>query len=151
MTSEKEDLPSAVVVSAEGSFPKTVSGPEATRIFTEFLAEVTRDCAAAGATMIGHVKANIRSEGEMMSISSTTEDGNVRKRSVFEKDVKGYRMTVNVIVYGIDENTITRMIKKREIMLGTVKMEISSETQCNDPECDDPDCGDPAHRIIRIE
>lgn len=150
MTAVKEEIPAAVASTITGEFDPPKEQGDANSLFSEFLSEVTRDCHMASALMIGHVKANIRSGKEMLSISSTTEDGNVRSRSVFSLPVSIYEMTLNVIVYGIDAAVITKIITKRAESLGTHKLEMISESGCQDPECNDPDCTDTKHRIIRI-
>jgi len=150
MTSVKEDLPSAVAANIKGTFAKETKAPDAETMFAGFMSETVRDCVRAGAAMIGHVKANIRSGNEFLSISSTTDDGNVRNRKGFSSDVKDYEMTVNVIVYGIDEVMISKILETRRRDLGKNSMTIYSDTGCKDPECEDPDCIDRAHRLIKI-
>jgi hypothetical protein len=100
--------------------------------------------------MIGHIKANVRSGEEMLSISSTNDKGDVRARTAFSNDVDRYEMTVNVIVYGVNEETISAILEKRRADLGENTMTIFSDTGCKDPECADPDCADRAHRVIKI-
>ena len=150
MTSIREDLPSAVAADIEGSFPGKITASDANSIFMTFLSAVARDCLGAGAVMIGHIKANIRSGGEMLSISSTNDRGDVRARSSFSAAVERYSMTVNVIVYGVGETMISAILETRRKALGKNKMTVLSDTGCKDPECGDPDCADKAHRIIRI-
>ena len=151
MTSERDDLPAAVAADINGTFKKTISCDEANNTFIDFLSNVTKDCAAAGAVMIGHVKANVRSGNEMLAINSTTEDGHVRIRSQFSSDVSEYTMTINVIVYGVVEKRISEILDKRRSTLGMNKMKIYSDTGCTDPKCSDPECVDNAHRIIKLE
>ena len=151
MTAEREDLPSAVAADIKGDFRPPLTADEANLRFTGFLADVTRDCAKAGAVMIGHVKANARSGKEMLSMNSTTEDGNVRTRSKFTSDVKEYTMTINVIIYGITEEIISQILDRRCTILGRNSIKVYSDTGCKDPKCNDPACKLDAHRIIKLE
>jgi hypothetical protein len=100
--------------------------------------------------MVGHIKANVRSGDGMLSISSTNDRGDVRTRMAFSDPVDGYGMTVNVIVYGIDERTVSGILETRRAGLGENTMMIHSDTGCKDPACGDPYCADKAHRLIRI-
>jgi hypothetical protein len=145
----REDIPAAVAADANGVFIPKRRADEANHIFTEFLSYVTKDCVESGAVMIGHIKANVRSGDEMLSISSTTGDGNVRARLSFLSDVGEFDMTLNVIVYGIGERTISGIIADRGRMLGIYDM-CAVPHGCPDPECSDPECADHA-RIIRPE
>ena len=151
MTAVKEDQPAVVAADINGKFKQTLICNDANDRFIEFLSNVTKDCAAAGAIMIGHVKANVRSGDEMLAINSTTADGHVRIRSQFSSDVTEYSMTINVIVYGVAEKNISEMLNTRRSTLGINKMKIYSDTGCTDPKCEDPACVADAHRIIKLE
>jgi len=151
MTSVKDDLPAAVAADIKGSLPEMMQAPDANSVFAGFLSAVAKDCLNAGAAMIGHIKANVRSGEEMLSISSTNDKGDVRTRTSFSDNVDVYEMTVNVIVYGVDEKTISKILETRRADLGDNTMTIFSDTGCKDPECGDPDCADKAHRLIRID
>lgn len=152
MTSDENFIPTAIAVTANGSFEEAVSAEHANTIFSEMIRNTALDCVKAGSQMIGHIKANVRSGPELLSMSSTTDDGNVRMRSVFTGKVKDHSMTVNVIVYGVDRHTVAdisvRNIKKA---VGNISITVHSEIGCEDPECTDPMCQDAGHRrIIRI-
>ena len=151
MTAIREDLPAAVAADINGKFKSALSSDLANDVFMEFLSYVTKDCAAAGALMIGHVKANVRSGNEMLAINSTTMDGHVRIRSQFSSDVSEYTMTINVIVYGVVEKKISEILNARRSVLGKNKMKIYSDTGCTDPKCEDPACIADAHRVIKLE
>jgi hypothetical protein len=117
------------------------------------LSSIAKDCVTAGSTMIGHIKANVRSGDQMLSMSSTTDDGNVRCRFLFSGDVKEYSMTVNVIVYGIERRrTAEILVSNVRKALKDVTIEVHSEVGCEDPECNDPMCQRDEHkRVITIE
>ena len=152
MTEDAEMIPSAIAASAEGSLPSEMSADDANRLFSQMLSDVARDCVKAGSWMIGHIKANVRSGNELLSISSTTDDGNVRIRSRFLNSVKDYSMTVNVIVYGVERHIVAEiLISNVKKALGGIGMTVHSEIGCEDPECSDPACSDKDHRrIIKI-
>jgi hypothetical protein len=153
MTSDEEFIPSAIAATASGSFRPPMNAGDANELFSSMLRSVAVDCVKAGAWMIGHIKANIRSGDGFLSISSTTDDGNVRARSVLTDDVKEYSMTVNVIVYGIDRRKAAEiLIANVRMMLGDVRTEVHSEVGCEDPDCGDPMCQDKDHkRVITID
>jgi len=153
MTTDEEFIPSAIAATISGSFPSIKEADEANNIFTRFLSDITLDCVKAGSWMIGHIKANVRSNNELLSMSSTTDDGNVRIRYKFSGNVKDYSMTVNVIVYGIERYKAAEiLVLNVKRSLGNADTEIHSEVGCEDPECNDPLCRDKDHkRIINIE
>jgi hypothetical protein len=152
LTSDQEFIPSAIAATLSGSFPSTVNADDANGLFSKLLSKVTIGCAEAGAWMIGHIKANIRSGEGFLSISSTTDDGNVRMRSAFTGPVKDYSMTVNVIVYGIDRQTTAEiLVSDVKEMLACENAVVHSQIGCEDPDCGDPMCRDEDHkRVITI-
>ena len=152
MTSDQEFIPSAIAATLSGSFSPPLSADNANEIFSKFLSKVTTDCAEAGAWMIGHIKANVRSGDGFLSISSTTDDGNVRRRLSFTDTVKEYSMTVNVIVYGIDRQTTAKiLVSDVKEMLPCDDVVVHSEIGCEDPDCEDPMCRNEDHkRVIDI-
>ena len=152
MTSDREFIPSAIAATASGSFSDPANADEANSSFTKFLSRVALGCVAAGSTMIGHIKANVRSGDELLSMSCTTDDGNVRLRYKFSKTVAKYTMTVNVIVYGIDKRRTAEILVSNLRSLGVAGLEVHSEVGCEDPSCDDPLCQRDEHvRVINIE
>ena len=148
MTTVEEDLPGTVAATITGIM--NASAEDAGNKFKEFLSQVTRGCSEAGALMIGHVKANVRSGDDMMSFNSTTDDGKVRVRTELSEPVREYEMTINVIVYGLKENVISQVMMSKIPILGEPKVKIYSDTGCTDPKCSDPDCADQKHRVINI-
>jgi len=152
MTSDQEFIPSAIAATLSGSFSAPMSADDANGLFSKFLSKVTTDCAEAGAWMIGHIKANVRSGEGFLSISSTTDDGNVRMRLSFTGPVKEYSMTVNVIVYGVDRQTTAKiLVSDVKGMLACDNIVVHSEIGCEDPECEDPMCRNEDHkRVITI-
>ena len=152
MTADKEFIPSAIAATVTGSFPSAISADDANDMFSLLLHDVTIGCVEAGSWMIGHIKANVRSGNELLSVSCTTDNGNVRRRYVFAGSVKGYSMTVNVIVYGIERHrTAEILVLNVKKVLGDVHIEVHSEVGCEDPKCEDPMCQDKDHkRVIDI-
>ena len=150
MTTVKEDLPGTVAATISGNM-NNASADNAGSKFKDFLSEVTKGCADAGALMIGHVKANVKTIDEIMSLNSTTGDGKVRTRTEFTKPVGKYEMTINVIVYGLKENEISKVLMSKIPILGNVNVKIFSDTGCTDPNCSDKDCEDQKHRLITIK
>ncbi|MDR0198568.1 MAG: hypothetical protein LBI08_02360, partial [Methanomassiliicoccaceae archaeon] len=131
MTSDAEFIPAAIAATAEGSLTETTNAERANAIFSNMLRDVALGCVKAGSAMIGHIKANIRSGDELLSISSTTDDGNVRPRYVFTKDVLRYSMTVNVIVYGLERYRVAEiLVSNVKRILGDIAIEVHSEVGC---------------------
>ena len=151
MTDEEELIPTAIAADAYGSVG-SMPADAANSMFKEFIGSVTRGCVKAGSKMIGHIKANVRSGGELLSMSSTTDDGNVRCRSLLANEVNDYSLTVNVIVYGLDRRTAARILAENaERILTDVKIKIYSESGCEEPDCGDPMCSNKDHkRVIDI-
>jgi len=152
VTSDAEFIPAAIAATATGSFASLMKADGANALFGKMLRGIAVGCVNAGSAMIGHIKANVRANDEFLSMSSTTDDGNVRFRYRFTKDVKDYTMTVNVIVYGIERHKAAEiLVSNMKGTLGNVNVEIHSEIGCEDPECGDPMCQRDEHkRIITI-
>ncbi|MDR0791351.1 MAG: hypothetical protein LBE47_02300 [Methanomassiliicoccaceae archaeon] len=152
MTDDIEFIPAAIAATAEGSLRSATSAKDANELFSSMLRDITLDCVKAGSWMIGHIKANVRSCDDLLSMSSTTDDGNVRCRCVLTNDIKEYSMTVNVIVYGLERHSVAEiLVSNVRRVLGNVDIEVHSEVGCEDPKCKDPLCQDTDHkRIIDI-
>ena len=152
MTADTEFIPSAIAATASGSLEPAMNADGANELFSSLLRNVAVECVGAGAWMIGHIKANIRSGNELLSISCTTDDGNVRRRYSFAGTVKDYSMTVNVIVYGIERHrTAEILVSNMQRMFGRTDIKVHSEVGCEDPGCSDPMCQDADHkRVIEI-
>ncbi len=150
MTSDPEFIPTIAVVRISGDLGG-MSADDANKVFIGVISEIAKGCAAAGAAAIGHIKANFNSGDELLSLSCTTENGNVRSKSVFANKVGDYTSIVNVIVYGIEYDV---MCSVTERAIGTIpgRKDVSfiDSDSCADPNCHDPDCKDPAHRIVTI-
>ncbi|MDR2866440.1 MAG: hypothetical protein LBV13_03440 [Methanomassiliicoccaceae archaeon] len=152
MTDDEEFIPSAIAATAAGSLRTVTDADDANALFMGMLKNVTVDCVKEGSWMIGHIKANVRSSDEMLSMSSTTDDGNVRCRSSFTVPVKDYSITVNVIVYGVERHRAAGiLVSDMRAALGDIDITVHSEVGCEDPGCSDPACQDKDHeRIITI-
>jgi len=153
VTEDAEFIPAAIAATAAGSLEGSMTAEQANKLFSGLLRDVTIDCVKAGSWMIGHIKSNIRSENEFLSISSTTDDGNVRVRYAFTGDVKEYSMTLNVIVYGVERHEVAEiLVRNVKRVLGNIDITVHSEVGCEDPGCKDPMCQDKDHkRIINID
>lgn len=101
MTRDESMIPSIAVAEMKGTL-NGMSPNDANELFTRFLSEISKDCGKEGALMIGHNKANFKCGEDLLSISCTTEDGNVRTKFAFASPVTDYSGVINVIVYGLE-------------------------------------------------
>ncbi len=145
MTRDESMMPNIAVAEMKGSL-NGMSAEEANALFTRFLSEVSKDCGKEGAMMIGHNKANFKCGEDLLSISCTTEDGNVRTKFSFGSPVTEYTGVINVIVYGLDFPILKRIIETRVAEIPGCAANVLEEKGCDDPECNDPNCNDPNHR-----
>jgi hypothetical protein len=152
VTEDEDFIPAAVAAVVTGSLPVLTEAKEANELFSLLIHDITLDCVKAGSWMIGHIKANVRSGNDLLSMSSTTDDGNVRSRCILTNMIKDYSMTVNVIVYGVERrNAAEILVSNVKKALGNVRIEVHSEVGCEDPKCRDPMCRDMDHkRLIDI-
>ncbi|MCL2607180.1 MAG: hypothetical protein FWD92_01295 [Methanomassiliicoccaceae archaeon] len=152
MTSDEDFIPSAIAATVSGSLP-SMNAEDANSLFSEMLHHVAVDCVNAGSWMIGHIKANVRSGDDFLSISVTTDNGNVRSRAAFTEIVNNYSMTVNVIVYGLERKKVAEiLVSNLRKILADVDITVHSQVGCEDPGCGDPLCQDENHkRIIPVE
>ena len=145
MTRDVSMMPSIAVAEMRGTLGG-VSADEANALFIRFLSDVSKDCGQEGAAMIGHNKANFKCGEDLLSISCTTEDGNVRTKFLFASSVADYTGIVNVIVYGLEYHVLKRIIESRAAEIPGCSVNVLEEGGCDDPECNDPACRDPNHR-----
>ena len=145
MTRDESMMPSIAVADMRGTLGG-MPADEANALFTRFLSEVSKDCGKEGAAMIGHNKANFKCGEDLLSISCTTEDGNVRTKFSFASPVTDYTGVINVIVYGLEFPVLKRIIESRAAEIPGCSANVLEEGGCDDPECNDPACRDPNHR-----
>lgn len=154
MTRDAELMPSIAVAEVHGDLGG-MDADDANGLFMRLLSEISRDCGDAGASMIGHNKANFKCGDDMMSISCTTEDGNIRSKMLFASPVGEYTGVMNIIVYGVDFSILKDIITRRCSDLPSSHVHIMEDGGCDDPGCTDPNCNDPNHRhrgsFIKLE
>ncbi|MDD4245128.1 MAG: hypothetical protein PHI62_03030 [Candidatus Methanomethylophilaceae archaeon] len=146
MTQDAPFIPTVLVMELSGNMGGT-SPEEAVSLFSRAVSDTASGCARAGGT-IGHIKANMRSSEEMVSASSTTEDGNVRLRYGLESAVDDYSIVMNAIVYCLEYRDMKVIAEKAFSVLPVNTSVWHKGGLCNDPECGDPDCKDSSHRKI---
>jgi hypothetical protein len=79
----------------------------------QFLSELTRDLERNGCKLIGHIKGLIEASDKghfIFSITSFNEDA--RYNGEMEDGIEGAILTVNVIVYGIEQKIIETLYQK---------------------------------------
>lgn len=147
MTQDVNYIPAAVAFNILGERHEGWGAANATILFNNLIGEVTRKCVQAGSWMIGHVKASLDSDAGFISMSSTTDDGNVRNRGELKGTMHRFDLTVNVIVYGLSEEQVKDifLIEAGKALPGSA-VEVIIDPGCEDPACQDPLCQDPRHR-----
>ena len=144
MTRDEEFIPSVAVAQFSGDL-HGMSAEDANALLTGLLSDISVDCAAADG-IIGHNKANFRCGEDLLSISCTTDDGNVRSKSLFTSPVGEFTGVMDVIVYDLDYTVMKDIVEKRssEIPGCTVSV-LENQLRCRDPNCRDPNCTNPEH------
>ncbi|MGN1044717.1 MAG: hypothetical protein ACI4Q9_02020 [Candidatus Methanomethylophilaceae archaeon] len=153
MTRDTEMIPAIAVAELHGDMGGS-DADTANAAMISFLSEISKGCGRIEGAVIGHNKANFTCGDDLLSISCTTEDGNVRTKCVFSSSVGRYDGVVNVIVYGTSYGVLKGLIEGcAHQCLPGCSVRVESDGGCDDPECNDPDCRDPDHRrgVIRIE
>ncbi|MBO6083654.1 MAG: hypothetical protein J6O90_01040 [Candidatus Methanomethylophilaceae archaeon] len=144
MTLDEEFIPSIAVARFEGDL-KGMPAEQANALLTKLLSDISVDCGAADG-IIGHNKANFRNGDELLSISCTTDDGNVRSKSVFSSPVGAFTGVMDVIVYDLGYETMKRIIETRAAGIDGCSVSVlENQLKCSDPNCTDPNCTNPDH------
>jgi hypothetical protein len=82
----------------------------------------------------------------LLSISCTTDDGNVRTKSEFSSPVGGFTGVMDVIVYDLDYGTMKGIVERRTSEIeGCDVTVLENQNRCRDPNCKDPNCTNPEH------
>ncbi len=145
MTEDQEFIPTPLAADLKGFFSPSLEGKEAVQKFSDFLKALTLGAVDVGAWSIGHVKAVVEAGEGFVSMSSTTEDGNVRIKGELAS-VENWTMTVNVIVFGPDADDLEAMLMdKVEKILPGSEVSVYHAEGCEDPDCFDPFCRRPEH------
>lgn len=144
MTRDEEFIPSVAV----GRFSGDLGGmaPEdANRILSDLLSRISVCCSEAGG-IIGHNKANFRCGDDLLSISCTTDDGNVRRKSEFKAPVRAFDGVMDVIVYDLDYPAMKDIVERCTASVdGCGVTVLENQRTCHDPNCTDPNCSNPDH------
>ena len=138
MTTDAEFIPTIAVGKFSGDLGGK-SAEEANELFIRLLSRISVDCGKAG--VIGHNKANFKCGDDLLSISCTTDDGNVRSKMEFSQPVDAYEGVMNIIVYGADFKVLEDAILKYAADVPGMKAEVIEDhgaTECHDPNCKDP-------------
>jgi len=144
MTQDAEFIPSVAV----GRFSGDLGGmaaADANCLLTSLLSKISVDCSEAGG-IIGHNKANFRCGDDLLSISCTTDDGNVRTKSEFSSPVGGFTGVMDIIVYDLDYGTMKGIVERRTSEIDGCEVTVlENQNRCTDPNCRDPNCTNPEH------
>lgn len=142
MTRNKEYLPSSVTAVFTGDLGG-IGPSESNDLLARFVASVATRSAAAGAGMIGHVKANFKSGDQMLSVSTTSLEGKTSLKSKFDDNVWIFEGAMNAHVFGITHSQVAMAISDAARDAGVfTDISLKAETGCNDPACVDPDCAE---------
>ena len=144
MTQDEEFIPSVAVGRFKGDLGG-ISADDANRILTDLLSKISIDCSEAGG-IIGHNKANFRCGEDLLSISCTTDNGNVRTKSVFTAPVGEFTGIMDVIVYDLDYDIMKAIVERRTADISGCEVTVlENQAKCHDPNCKDPNCTNPEH------
>lgn len=144
MTRDEEFIPSVAVGRFSGDLGG-MSAEDANRLLTGLLSKISIDCSEAGG-IIGHNKANFRCGEDLLSISCTTDNGNVRTKFEFTSPVGGFTGVMDVIVYDLDYSVMKEIVERRTSEIqGCEVTVLENQNRCTDPNCSDPNCTNPDH------
>lgn len=146
MTSDQEFIPTVAACRLYGAVD--LPAAEANNLLKGLLSRISVRCGRIG--VIGHNKANFRCGDDLLSISCTTEDGNVRSKTEFTDRVCDVEGVMDVIVYSADFHDLKHIIEDEASGTG-LRAEVKEPEGCHDPDCHDPDCHDPRHRLVRFD
>ena len=138
MTTDREFIPT-IAVGKFGGDLGGMSAHEANATFKKLLSDISVECGKIG--IIGHNKANFKCGDDLLSISCTTEDGNVRSKVEFSHPVGRYEGVMNVIVYGAEFSALKDIIYASSGDIKGMEAEVIEDhgaTECHDPNCHDP-------------
>ncbi len=147
MTRDEEFIPSVAVAQFSGDL-KGMPAEDANALMSGLLSRISMDCSAADG-IIGHNKANFRCGDDLLSVSCTTDDGNVRSKSLFTSPVGCFTGVMAVIVYDLDYSVMKDIIERRTAEVEGCSVSVmENQLRCSDPNCRDPNCTNPEHRRV---
>lgn len=77
----------------------------------ELLMLIAQACDRAGATLIGHVKCVVETEGKgFLGVSVTEPNGKATSRGELQEGIAAMDITVNVLLYGLSRNRIQEIV-----------------------------------------
>ncbi|MBP5395311.1 MAG: hypothetical protein J6Y18_05365 [Candidatus Methanomethylophilaceae archaeon] len=148
MTQDQEFIPSVAVGRFSGDLGG-MSADEANRLLIGLLSKISVDCSEAGG-IIGHNKANFRCGEDLLSISCTTDNGNVRTKTEFSSPVGKFTGVMDVIVYDLGYSAMKEIVERRTSEIDGCNVTVlENQNRCSDPNCKDPNCTNPDHMAGR--
>jgi hypothetical protein len=88
-----------------------LSGREWEDFFRHFLEHIAAECLRAGSPLIGHIKGLVLEEdGHYLKISVTSTDHPADTDGMLPNDLKKVSLTLNVLVYGVPEKTVAKIV-----------------------------------------
>ncbi len=111
------------------------------------MAKIGHGCVDAGVTLIGHIKGMAEAgEQGFLAMSVTKNDASVNVKGGIEGVVSRVEITLNVIVYGLEEATVDDIVRGTIPQLGDAHVHLlnasDGEFECVDTECS---CHDHEH------
>jgi hypothetical protein len=78
-----------------------------------FLSELTISLQGDGCTLIGHIKGllDVEEDGHLF-FNITSFEGKARYKGELTGEIAGAKLTINVIVYGVEQRSVERAIQE---------------------------------------
>jgi len=102
---------SAYAVGIDIHLDRPVTAAEVRGRVEELLVAIAKACDQAGATLIGHIKAVVETEGKgFLGISVTEPTGKATTRGELQDGAKALEITVNVLLYGLTRSKVQELV-----------------------------------------
>jgi hypothetical protein len=109
--------PEVAAAEADLLFPGPAGQAELKATLSAFLSRLTADLAAAGCLLVGHIKGVVvagdeeaAGDGDELAFSLTHLDGTPRFTGGLRGDGRAFRLTLNVIVFGVDVDALPGIV-----------------------------------------
>ncbi len=110
---EHEAHPTVCAVQVNLVFRTPMSASELQSSFDTFLSELMCSLRSDGCKLIGHIKGLVETdENGHLFFSMTALDGKIQYKGILLGESPRAKLTMNVIVYGVDESSVEREVQE---------------------------------------
>ncbi|NLK26050.1 MAG: hypothetical protein GX307_05700 [Euryarchaeota archaeon] len=144
---------SAYAVGVDVHLDCPVAPKEICSAIEDLLGHIARECDRAGATLIGHIKSVVETDGQgFLGVSVIDPTGEATFRGELQEGITQMDIIINVLLYGLTKDRLQGLVDplvRKYLVFPGGEIELKGLEECHDHdhgghhnghECDDHEC-----------